>query len=337
MKFTKSAVVVSIWSKIQMPTLLLLVVFLSFSCSPVNIEAAKSLSSTGRDTASQMRQNVLVSDKEYLRARDSVAFQNGFSGTTNTNNYKLFLGSYDKVYIELTQRAVVFERLADLYDAFGELAGLDAGGQTEKALGELGGAVEAYAKAINRQSPVSSDTTAVISRIGGLLAREVQKAKIKKASEQIQKRVKDFQVLFKDPLIRSQMIGFRTAAASDRKAAFDVLWDLGVYDPKPVLDDFGADAGLAAQKDVATLIKSNPALGRALKEVIDKRFSRNQLELVEKGYERSLNALDGLISEHDKLENGVPLDLAHLRAIITELRGIAVLLAKDKTNLPVIQ
>ncbi len=334
MKFARLAVVAGVWNRIRALTILLLAVFLASSCSNVNIEAAKSLGAAGRDVASQMQQNVLASDKEYLRTRDCVALVHGFSGTTNSGSYKQLLELYDDVYQELAQRSAVFEKLASLYDEFGELAGLDGGERTEKALGDLSTAINGYAKRVlKREAPISSDTTAVISKIGGLAAAEIQKAKIKEASIQIQARVGVFLKLFEDPLIRAQMTGFRGVMASDRKTALVILWDEGVYeyDPKSMLDDLGAEAGLVAREDAAELVKSNPKLDSALREVFDKRLSRGgQLELVERGYDSSLSALRRLISEHKKLEQGEPLDLARLRAVAAELRGIAVLLAKDK-------
>ena len=336
MKFTKSVVVVSILSKIQMSMLLLLIVFLSFSCSPVNIEAAKSLSATGRDTASQTQQNVLVSYKEYLRARDCEALQNGFMGTTDSNEYQEILKNYDEIQEELTKRSLVFERLADLYDAFGELAGLDAGGQTEKALGDLSGAINEYAKQIKQKPPISSDATAVISKIGGLVAREIQKAKIKEASIQTRTRVDALVQLLENPSVRKQLVRYRRFLFSNRKTAFEILWDEGVYDPKPIFDDFGEDAGLAVRKDVAERIKPDSKLGKALTEVLDKRLEMKS-ELIQRGYDDSIEALKQLVKEHEKLEQGAPLDLARLRTIAAELRSIAVLLSKAKTSVPISQ
>jgi hypothetical protein len=272
---------------------------------------------------------------------DSESFLRGYGGTIQSAEYLQILNLYNDVQLELAKRSVVFEKLADLYDAFGELAGLDAGAQTEKALGDLGGAITGYANQLKQPKPLSSDATGVISKIGGLVVTEIQKAKIKEASILIREKVDAFQQLLGNKLVREQMTGFRELLASDRKAAFTILWDAGVYDPKPFLDDFGTDAGLVAQNNVSALIKSNPdsgkALNNALKEVIDKRLSRNQSVLIEKAYDTSLTALKNLVSEHKKLEQGEPLDLARLQAIVAELRGIVVLLGKVKSDISINQ
>jgi hypothetical protein len=311
--------------------ILALIALLTMGCSSISLEAARRLSVTGRNAAVQAQQNTLVSDQEYLRARDSEALLHGFSGTTASDQYKAILKLYNDIHQELAQRAVVFEKLADLYDAFGELAGLDTGEQTEAALGNLSGAIEEYAKQLNQPSPLSSAPTAAIAKIGGLVAAEVQKAKIKEASTQIQSRVNTFLQILESALVREQMIGFQSLLLSDVKAALSILWDAGVYDPKPLLDGVGTAAGLTAQKDAAQLVKSNTELRKALGEVLDKRLA-SQMDLIAQGYDSSLAALRQLIAQHKKLEAGEPLDLIRLRAIVAQLRGIAVLLARAKTG-----
>ena len=56
------------------------------------------------------------------------------------------------------------------------------------------------------------------------------------------------------------------------------------------------------------------------------------MDLIVQGYDSSLAALRQLIAQHKKLEEGEPLDLSRLRAIVAQLRGIAVLLARTTTG-----
>jgi hypothetical protein len=307
----------------------ILTLLMGSACSSVSIDAARQLSVTGRNLTVQARQNIYASDDEYLRARDSEAALHGFSGTTSLPDYQKILRSYDSIHQEMAQRAVVFEKLADLYDAFGELSGLDTGAQTEAALENLAGAVQEYAKLTKQSPPVSSDVTAVISKIGGIIAGEIQKAKIKEASIQIRVKVDTFSKLLENPLVREQIVGFRSVLISDVKTALNKLWDAGVYDPKPLLDEIGATAGLAAQKDAAQILKTNDSIRKALGEVIDKRIAV-KIDLVEKGYDTSVGALKHLIVEHKKLEEGSPIDFTRLRGIVAQLRGITILLTKAK-------
>jgi len=331
----KSAV--NIWGKIEMLVALFFVGFAISACASVNINAAQALGKVGRGVAVQAQQNIMVSDKEFLRGRDSEALCHGYDGTEKSEQYTNILNLFDAIQLELAKRSVVFDKLADLYDAFSELAGLDAGAQTEKALGDLSGAITAYATQIKQPAPLSSDATAAISKIGGIIATEIQKAKIKEASILIREKVDVFEQLLGNKLVRAQITGFRDFLASDREAAFLKLWDAGVYDPKPLLDDFGTDAGLVAQNNAAALIKSDPKLSKALREVVNKRLKRSQFNLIEKSYDESLSALRHLVLEHEKLEKGEPLDLTRLQTIVAELRGIAVLLGKAKDGSSVSQ
>jgi hypothetical protein len=334
MKCSKMAKKGSGRKKIGMLVVLLLLAFLISSCSTINIEAAKSLSVTGHNAALQARENAIVSEDEYLRTRDSEALLAGFSGDTESDRYKEILSLFKDIYQELTKRAVVFTNLADLYDAFGELASLDTGAQVEKGLVDLGGAIEEYAKAIHQPlpSPTAGDVTAVISKIGGLVGTEIQKAKIKEASMQIRVKVDAFLELLSSPLVRRQMQGFRKFLASDRKTMLMMLWDSGVYDAKPLLDDLGAPAKLVTTKDADSLVKNNPGLKKALTEVLAMRLT-NQMDLIDQGYDASLGVLKNLISQHKKLEEGQPLDLTQIRALVAQLRSIAVMLGKVKQDI----
>jgi hypothetical protein len=322
---------VGIGGKIGMLVALPAILSLMSACSAINIKAAQALSGTGRNVAVQTHQNISISDQEYLRVRDAEALFHGLTNTTDSQQYTEILKKYKDIYQELAKRSVVFEKLANLYDAFGELAGLDTGGQTEKALAELGGAIEEYSKQIKQTSPIYSDTISIISKIGGLIATEIQKAKIKEASIQIRARVEDILKLLGNSFIREQMTGFREYLISDRKIAFSLLWNEGLYDPTPLINDFGADVGFAARKDVAMEIKPDTPLGNALLEVLEKRLTM-KADLIERSYNASLASLAGLIAEHKKLEKGVSLDITRVQAIVAELRDIAILLLKVRSD-----
>ena len=69
---------------IRILTILILVALLISGCSSISVEGARQLSLTGGNVAVQAQQNIFVSDKEYLRDRDSEALLHGFSGTTKS-------------------------------------------------------------------------------------------------------------------------------------------------------------------------------------------------------------------------------------------------------------
>jgi hypothetical protein len=299
------------------------------ACSSLNIEAARQLAVTGRQTAVQAKQSSVVSGIEFSRAIDGEAMFHGFSGTPDT--LKPLVSLYDDVRREFTARSIVFDELAQLYDAFGDLAGIDAAQEVETALGQLNGAITAYAKQMNLSPPVSGDTANAIAKIGGLVAGEIQKAKIKKASTLIRGEVEEFGKLLGNPLVRTQITSFRELLQKNAAAALIMLWEGGALDPKPILDDMGSPAGLTASKEAEKVLTNKPLLKNGLTLVLEQRLSR-QSNLIDQTYAASLQALNRLAAEHKKLEEDQELDLARLRQTAAELRTLVELITKIKSG-----
>jgi hypothetical protein len=312
-------------------TRLLLVTLMFTACSGLSVEAARQLATTGRQAAAQAKQTSIVSEQDYARALDAEAFFHGSAG--NTDMLKDIVSGYDQVRGELLSRAVVFDRLADLYDAFGDLAGINAARDVETALGNLDGAVRDYARQMKLTVPVSTDATNAIATIGGLLAAEIQKAKLKKASALIAGEIEKFHALLADPLVRTQVTSFNKLLQKDAAVAVILLWDKGALEPTPLLNDMGRPAGLGAVKDSEKVVASNESLRMGLHEVLEQRL-RRQADLIDQGYAASLRALDRLGQEHKKLEQDQPLDLARLREVVAQLRTIVELLTRVRAGLP---
>ncbi len=298
-------------------------------CSSLSLEAARQLAVTGRHTAVQAKQTSVVSEIEFSRAIDAEAMFHGFSGSEKS--LEPLIALYDEVRNELNARSIVFDQLAQLYDAFGDLAGIDAAHDVETALGELNGAITDYAKQVKQPPPLSADAAGAIAKIGGLLAGEIQKAKVKKASILIRGEVEKFSKLLATPLVRSQVTNFRKLLESTTASALIQLWEGGVLDPKPLLDDMGSPAGLSASKEAEKVLASKPRLKTGLTLVLKQRF-RRQSDLIDQAYEASRQAINRLAAEHKNLEEEQPIDLARLRQIAFELRTLAELITKIKSG-----
>lgn len=313
----------------RLATVLLLTSPLTAACSGVSVQAARQLAVTGRETAVQAKQTSVVSEKEYARALEGEAMQHGASG--NLEKLKEIVSRYDDVRKELANRVIVYDRFADLYDAFGDLAGIDAAHEVETALGNLSGAIGDYARQMKLTPPASSDATNAIATIGGLVAAEIQKAKLKKASTLIRGELEKFAKLLGDPLVRTQVTGFRKLLQADAAAALIALWKEGALDPKPLLDDMGSPARLAAVKEAQQVLTSKPSLKNGLTAVLRQRLSR-QSDLIDQGYAASLQALNRLATEHKKLEEDQALDLARLREVVAQLRTLVELLTRIRAG-----
>jgi hypothetical protein len=310
--------------------ILLLLGILTAGCSGVSIDAARHLAVTGRETAVHAKQASIVSDTEYARALDGEAIQRGFSGSTGA--LPEIVQSFDAVRQELLGRALVFDRLADVYDAFGDLAGIDAATEVETALGNLGGAIAEYAKQMRVAAPVSADATNAIAAIGGLLADQIQRAKLKKASALIRAELARFAALLGDPVVRAQVTGFRQLLQADAATALILLWREGVLDAKPLLDDVGSVAGLAAARDAQQVVMREARVRDGLTLMLQQRL-RRQIDLAGQSYDASVVAVNRLAAEHRKLEEEQALDLARLREVVAQLRTLVGLLTRVRAGI----
>jgi hypothetical protein len=293
-------------------------------CSSLSIESAKSLGIVGQEASVQNTANIFASDDEYQRAMDAEAFFHGFAGMRVPQQLS---DNYETIQAELSARKIVFSKLGDVYDAFSGLAAINAATGVETAINGLGDAVNGYAAALNKSPVISSSAQGVIARIGGLTAAEIQKKKTKQSSMLIRGWLIAFARLFEDPLARTQMVTFKQSLAQNRASVILLLWKKGVFDPSPLIDEMGADAGLKASKEAIKIVndQNDKTVRGGLEEVIVARLNR-KINLIEKGYDASVKIVNELIVKHEKLEDGEELNLTQLRQIIAELQSITELL-----------
>ncbi len=300
-----------------------LVVLLA-GCSSLSIESAKNLGTAGQEISAQSTANIFASENEYQRAMEAEAFFRGIAGMKIPEQLSR---NFKTIQAELSARKTVFSKLGDIYDAFSDLVGVDADTEVETAINGLGDAVNGYAAARKKSPVISSSANGVIAKIGGLIAAEVQTKKIKQSSILIRKHLAAFIKLFEDPLVRTEITTFKQNLAQNRASAIQLMWKKGVYDPSPLIDQMGADAGLKANKNAIKFINdpNDTTIKRGLESVIVARLNR-KINLIVNGYDDSVKAVKELIVKHKKLEEGKELSLARLRQIIAELQRITELL-----------
>lgn len=309
-----------------------LLVFIGIGgCSSISLESAKSLSAAGESFAVQAKSAVFVSEYEYQLARDSEALMHGYSNTATDGQYNEILSLSDKLKEELSKRAAVLDKLGEVYSAFGSLAAISTTGDTESAIDTLGASINEYAIARGQKPPVEASVAGVISKVGGATAGEIQKRRVKEGSAEIRFRLIAFKGLLSDTLVASQMIGYKSYVNSSYGAAVRQLWDSGLYDPAPLLNDFGAASGMTAQKDALKTINSSPQLQGAFREFLLKR-QEQKLSLVEESYYATISTLTKLIGEHEKLEKGDELNLARIREMTARLEEIISIISDAKAK-----
>ena len=299
-------------------------------CSSLSIESAKSLGTAGQEASAQNTAAIFVSDDEYQRAMDAEAFFHGFAGESVPQQLS---DDYENIQAELRARKIVFSKLGDVYEAFSGLAAIDAATGIETAINGLGDAVNGYAAARKESPVISSSAQGVIAGIGGLVAAEIQKKKIKQSSILIRERLTAFAKLFEDRLVQTQMTEFKKNLAQNRSSVIQLLWMKGVFDPNPLIDQMGADAGLKASKEAIKIVNDpkDTRVRGGLEKVIVARLDR-KINLIEKGYHASVQAVEELIGKHEQLEEGEELNLTRLRQIIAELQRITELLIPKESS-----
>jgi hypothetical protein len=297
------------------------------ACSSINLESAKSLSTAGENFSVQARSAVFVSENEYQRARDAEAIMHGYSGTTKDDNYKTLLRTTKIINDELSKRAATLDKLSEVYGHFGNLASINASGDTETALDNLGSSINEYAVATRKSPPIQPSVAGVISKVGGITAEEFQKRKIEKASKEIRLKLIIFKDLLSDPLVKSQMLSMKNYVDTSYSAAARILWNEGVYDPSLLLSDFGAGLGMSAQKESLKIVSSNPNVQNALRELLYQRQERRS-DLISESYDSTVVILGRLIGEHEKLEKGEELSLVRIRELTSRLKEIISIASK---------
>lgn len=301
--------------------------FMFAGCSTVSMEGARQLSVLAKDVAVMGKANIFASEDEFNRSLDAEELFHGIIGAEETQTVLKMRELYQEIQNELTARQLVFASLESVYTSFAALAVLDSAVETENAINNLGGAINSYAAALGKSSSDFNTEMGVIANVGGVVAGEIQKNRIKESSALIRKRLAEFYNLLGDPLVREQTSGFKLLLGTNRHTAITMLWEKGVYQPDTLLNDFGADAGLTVQKDAAKIVLADSDLREGLNRVISRRLSQ-KLDLVENGYDSSLAAIKNLILEHQKLEAGQELDLASVRLVVSDLQRTVSLLSK---------
>ncbi|MFT5702565.1 MAG: hypothetical protein ACI8ZB_005488 [Desulforhopalus sp.] len=295
-------------------------------CSTVSIDKAKQLGAFGTEVTANSMANIFVTEDEFQRAIDAEAFFHGSNSSEDSPVYANIIEKANKVNNELAARTVVFNNLASVYDAFSGLAGIDAATGTETAINGLGSAINGYAAAVGQAPPIAESATAVLARIGGIIAAEIQKKQIIEASKLIRQHLDAFAILFEGKLVRTQMVTFQEVLAQNRATAIDLLWNTGVFKPDLVLNQMGASAGLTAHKDAAKVVAANKKLNSGLNEVVRQRLNHSK-GLIGQSYNASIKGVRALIAQHMNLEKGEDLNLTHLRQIVAELQRSAILLS----------
>ena len=297
--------------------------------SNIDISAANQLAKTGSQAATTLGSTI-------RRDRDNLDFfiegqymLAGLEPQKYSTPDSDLLASIGKVQDALTARAQLMSQLSDVYTSFGDLAAFDTG-QFNTAVKNLDDGINSYASAMKKTAPISPVESAAASDIAGLIGSEVQKRKLKTASEKIRARLGPIAKLMTDE--ESLLIGLqKTIAQGTRDVALAFLKH-GFASPDPILSSQVSSVGLTyvsgsydhACSDVPVAKRSDCRSGirESLSQIVTKRSSR-QADLQSELYASSVKALNALDNAHQEFEHGAPLSLAAISSDINEVQTIA--------------
>lgn len=304
------------------------------ACSSVDLDAAKKLGATGVTTATALRddskdiqheiaafedRDTLFQVVTELRACEDRAQANKTVCTLKASDIKVEVENKNiaKLSKSLAERTKAFEKLLETYTSFEALATYEASAEAEKAVGGLIKQVNSFITAVNvlpataAAVPLVTATAGEIAKVGvSLFAEEKQKKEVMAASK----------------LVREAVTGLRDATAREKEVATSLrvvinahrnvvkiaLMKEGVVGYSEDLKGLIEDLKLTPTKDMdAALSKSSPLKG-AMIRVLEQRAEREDAEISSR-YQDLLTTLSKLIQEHEKLEQGKPLDLAALK------------------------
>lgn len=303
-------------------------------CSTVRIDTAGHLGDAGHQTAEALAETLFLSDSfiDQTAELDTFVFYYEAGGEVPAEleaQRKELLDSYRAVHEEFKQRRQVFADLGAAYQQFADLADKGTELETAAAVDRLSGAVNKYAESRGRKAVFSGSAQKVLPQLGWLAAAELKKKRIKQASALIRERLTAFAELLNDPLVKEEILGFQKHLSGLEGDRLQVLWDAGLFDPSPLLNQLGAGTGLQAAVNVDETLRKDKILSTSLGKVIELRLRRN-VEAVEANYLASLKALEELIREHEALEKDGQLNLTQLVSLAEEQRRGSKILASDK-------
>jgi len=256
----------------------------------------------------------------YLADEDMLAVLNPAKFSKPTQDQVTQAGQLQKA---LDMRAGLMRQLAKTYSTFNALAAYDASGEAEGAIKGLTGAVNAYAKALDKPQPISSTADIVIQAAAGAILREAQASRLRQASVLIRTRLEVFQKLLGDEAETYK--GLAQVLASSATRTTLELYKVGIGSPHPIIAELIATPGFEYRLSEQQLRQVKPEDAQKIRlgveRIVERRMDK-QAQSEQALIGDTQDGVQALITEHTRFEAGEALNLASLSAIIEKFRGI---------------
>jgi hypothetical protein len=322
-------------SHVSLPLLVLLFASIS-GCSSLNLDSAVKLATAGQSAANAYKnsiQSTKASINQYVEGLYLTA-----PLTHNSPPDQNMLQSIAQVQTALSKRAAMMGALADVYTQFGALASYDAKTEMSSSISSLDTAANSFASVVHGNSiPNVADTLA--SQGGGMIGSEIQKRKVKAASEAI--RTILLSVVDSINKEKDILASIQTKLAINAGQTAVDLWENGIGSPDPILADnigtFGLQYVSGDYKNVCTKLPKAQdqdscitAFRQAIANVVQTRADReiqDQSALINS----NIAAIQNLAAAHKQLEEGEPVDVSSVTQEVQSLNSLVTDVNKSLT------
>lgn len=296
-------------------------------CANVDIEQAKKLSGAGVTASTRLQTEATETAAHATSWREGRVFERvlttGRSSSADSDTFKETDKSEENLAKLLKARASALSQLVITYKSFQALTDYDAAQETEKAAAGFLSSTNNFVAKANEitKSSISPVDPAVAEgmTIGfGIIAAEVQKAQIKKASIAIRTGVETLaKALGAEELYAS---GARRLLAQERKElrAKARREGLGSYDQplRALLVSFDVDP----VKDLDAAVARSPKARAAIDRILADRDAAEEATIGE-SYHALIKTLDTLVAQHKALEAGQRVDLQSIADAAEKIEG----------------
>jgi hypothetical protein len=297
------------------------------SCSPIDLKSAQRLAQTGTEAADATETALVQTQHGIDETTDLRELVKVFRPQDHRPVTKETQRELDRIRGALQARAAAMHELANVYQAFGALASYDASGEVSKALGDAVGSVNKWDEKIRelRNTPgdslLSETLGKAIAAGGGLIADEALKAKVKDASERIRVILEGVTTVLNDEETVIVALNQRTAVI--RTSTQISLWKAGVLEARNLFASRMQYGVLAFRvDDIYEWGSENPLLADRVKDELRRSFEQ-EAERIKEAYGTAIGAINDLVQEHLRLEEGEDVDLSLIRRKIDDLVEIA--------------
>ena len=306
--------------------LILISMGLFSACSSINLRNTQDLAISGSNASMRIAElySKRVENLElYLEGEYILAgLKDGYSVPGEKTITKV-----DCLKNEMLARKRLFAEFAEVYNSFAELAVYEESEKIQTSVKGLTSAINDYSEITTGKVRFTEADEDLAAFAGAELFEAYHKAKIKKASKIIRKRLEILKKLIEKQSEKSAVIAMEKEIDRNRLKVAFALWSQKLGLPTEIISRHIQTYGLQVNKK-ETMRQIDRATSGKMQKAIENvmRFRHNRKIRTRKdAYEASINAIQVLITAHMMLEKGEPLSVDSLHSFLKKVNAYAAL------------